>query len=172
MREEDIPGIMAIESVSFGRHHWSDESFRNEINNQVGRYYAMIDLDHQKLIGYCGYWLLLDEAHITTIAVHPDCRGLSLGEVQLIHMLDRCMGQSVKWLTLEVRVSNHPAQNLYYKYGFSSDGLRRKYYQDNGEDALIMTTPDISKASFRELFNKNKQALYERLQGFPQNLGK
>jgi [ribosomal protein S18]-alanine N-acetyltransferase len=120
------------------------------------------------LFGYCGYWLILDEAHITTIAVHPSYRGNSLGEIQLLQMLERCMGQTVHWITLEVRVSNYSAQNLYYKYGFRSAGLRHKYYQDNHEDALIMTTPDIATQAFRTLYNKNKQELLDKLGTFPE----
>ncbi len=170
MRPSDVRDIMEIESISFGRHHWAEESFLNEMKNQLGRYFSLIDRQTDRLIGYCGFWMILDEAHITTIAVHPQYRGNSLGEIQLIQMLERCLGQSIKWVTLEVRVSNYSAQNLYYKYGFQSAGLRHKYYQDNNEDALIMTTPDISSKEFRALYKRNKQALLEKAGQFPEGL--
>jgi ribosomal-protein-alanine N-acetyltransferase len=171
MRQDDLPGVMEIESVSFGRHHWSEESFLNEMKNQLGRYYTLMNSAIPKVIGYCGYWLIFDEVHITTVAVHEEYRGQALGELILVHILDRCMGQSVKWVTLEVRVSNTKAQNLYYKYGFQSVGVRPKYYQDNDEDALIMTTSDILTAQYRSLFNKNKAVLTNMLGGLPEGFG-
>lgn len=176
MRSEDVPGIMKIESVSFGRHHWADDSFHNEMNNQLGRYYSLFDTRSgepcaDNLIGYCGYWLILDEAHVTTVAVDPIYRGNSLGELLLVHMLDRTMGQTVKWLTLEVRVSNYSAQNLYYKYGFRSVGVRPKYYQDNQENALIMTTPNILTSEYRALYNQKRERLIEKLGGTPAGFG-
>jgi len=175
MRDSDVPGIMEIEAVSFGRHHWSPESFHNEMNNQIGRYYVL--LHHQKdenadnttpkLIGYAGFWMIIDEAHITTIAVHPNYRGNSLGELLLIRMTERCFGSSIHWMTLEVRVGNYTAQNLYYKYGYQSMGIRKKYYQDNLEDALIMTTPDISSEDYRNLYRPLKNGISDKLGGFP-----
>lgn len=165
MRLSDIPEIMPIESVSFGRHHWSAESFSYEIKNQIGRYYSLIHKKENRLIGYCGYWIVLDEAHITTIAVDNRYRGNGLGELLLVKMLDRMMTQSVKWATLEVRVSNFTAQNLYFKYHFRSMGLRPHYYQDTNEDALIMTTENIQTKAFRDVLRENKARLIERLGG-------
>lgn len=171
MRPQDVSEIMTIESVSFGRHHWSEDSFHNEMNNQVGRYYSLIDTQRDRLIGYCGFWLVVDEAHITTLAVHPDYRGNALGELLVVQILERCFAQTIQWATLEVRVTNYSAQNLYYKYGFSSVGMRPKYYQDNQEDALIMTTSDILAESYRNEFRKLKLALQQRLEGLPQGFG-
>lgn len=171
MRTHDVPEVMEIESVSFGRHHWSEDSFYNELNNQVGRYYSLFNRDISQLVGYCGFWLIGDEAHITTIAVRPEYRGNALGELLLVQCIERCMAQTIRWVTLEVRVSNYNAQNLYYKYGFSSVGLRPKYYQDNHEDALIMTTPDVLSENYRTLYKKLKARLGERLDGFPEGLG-
>lgn len=171
MRAQDVPEVMEIESVSFGRHHWSEESFYNEMNNQVGRYYSLIHSDLNKLIGYLGFWLIADESHITTVAVKPEYRGNALGELMLLQCLERCAQQSIHWVTLEVRVTNYNAQNLYYKYGFASVGIRPKYYQDNQEDALIMTTPDISSAEYRKLYNGLKENLKNRLVGFPKGFG-
>jgi ribosomal-protein-alanine N-acetyltransferase len=175
MRPQDVTEIMAIESVSFGRHHWSEESFYNEMNNHVGRYYSLLCADDPagapKVIGYCGFWLIADEAHVTTVAVHPDYRGNALGELMLVQILERSYGNSIHWLTLEVRVTNYNAQNLYYKYGFSSVGMRPKYYQDNQEDALIMTTPDITTEGYRQRYKSLKKALDRRLSGSPKGFG-
>lgn len=168
MRTADIPEVMPIESVSFGRHHWSPDSFRSELRNQIGRYYALLYKPAQGeegLIGYCGYWLILDEAHITTIAVDNTYRGNGLGELLLIKMLDRMGGQSVKWATLEVRVSNFAAQQLYYKYQFRSMGLRPHYYQDTDEDALIMTTENIQTQAFNRVLVTRRNELMTRLGG-------
>jgi len=171
MRPQDVTDVMEIESVSFGRHHWSEESFYNEMNNQVGRYYSLINTDIGKLIGYLGFWLIADESHVTTVAVKPEYRGNALGELMLSQCLERCAQQSIHWVTLEVRVSNYNAQNLYYKYGFTSVGLRPRYYQDNQEDALIMTTPDISSEEHRTLCKGLKENLKQRLGGFPKGFG-
>ncbi len=165
MRIVDIPEIMQIESVSFGKHHWSEDSFRYEIKNQIGRYYSLIHRKEDRLIGYGGYWLIFDEAHITTIAVHNEFRGNGLGDLLLVKMIDRMGTQSVKWVTLEVRTSNTSAQNLYYKYHFRSMGTRPRYYQDTNEDALIMTTENIQSQDFRSVFRENKMHLIERLGG-------
>lgn len=171
MKESDVAQIMDIESVSFGRHHWSSDSFVNEMNNQMARYFSLVDTRDDKLVGYCGVWQVIDEGHITTVAVHPQYRGNALGELLLLQMIDLAYSLSIHWLTLEVRVSNYNAQNLYYKYGFESAGLRPKYYQDNQEDALIMTTPDMMTENYRKLYN-SKKALHEsRMNGFPEGFG-
>ncbi len=181
LRPQDVPQVMEIESVSFGNHHWADESFYNEMNNQIGRYYALVSADtpltnndgnpQQRLLGYCGFWFIVDEAHVTTVAISPEYRGNALGELLLMQALERSYSTSIHWMTLEVRVSNYSAQNLYYKYGFLSMGTRPKYYQDNQEDALIMTTPDIASEEYRKLFRERKEALKMRLGGFPKGFG-
>jgi ribosomal-protein-alanine N-acetyltransferase len=179
MRESDLPDVMSIEAASFGRHHWSDDSFVQEMNNPIGRYYVLVekipDLSQststEKVVGYAGVWFIIDEAHVTTVAVQPEYRGNALGEVLFLHLLEQCYGISIKWVTLEVRASNYSAQNLYYKYGLQSVGLRPKYYQDNQEDAMIMTSPDISTEEYRTIYKKCKQQLTERLKQLPAGFG-
>lgn len=175
MRDSDIErpdgkDVMAIESVSFGAHHWSPSSFANELNNPMARYFVLAN-DHDDVCGYCGLWMIVDEGHITTVAINPALRGQSLGEVMVAHMLDYAMGKSIEFLTLEVRTSNHTAQNLYYKYGLESQGLRRKYYQDNREDALIMTTPSIKTDHYRSIFKTAQANLLTRINGLPNGFG-
>jgi [ribosomal protein S18]-alanine N-acetyltransferase len=169
MMLSDIKAVLDIERVSFGQHHWSHESFACEISNQMGRYYVFEPQipEAPAIIGYIGCWVVLDEGHITTVATHPDWRGLALGELMVHHLLGWLMYRKVSWGTLEVRVSNFSAQNLYYKYGFESQGRRAKYYQDNNEDALIMTTPDMQTEAYRQFWKQHEAALLQRLKGAP-----
>jgi ribosomal-protein-alanine N-acetyltransferase len=97
------------------------------------------------LIGYSGMWHIADEAHISTIAVHPDWRGKKLGELLVWTMVRQAMQQHAVQMTLEVRVSNALAQNLYRKYGFEVLGTRKGYYRDNGEDAYLMGIPRLDE---------------------------
>lgn len=157
MYESDIEGIMEIESISFGQYHWSKQAFATEIENPLGHYFTALDSDY-KVVGYCGFWLIDKEAHITTIAVHPDLRGQSIGELLLQNMINAGYANDVKWFTLEVRTSNTPAKKMYEKYGFDCLGVRSKYYQDNNEDALIMWTKNIWDEEFKTMYEKNKQS--------------
>ncbi len=116
------------------------------------------------IIGFAGLWLMVDEAHITTIAVHPDYRGRGLGELELMSLIDIAYQIGARWVTLEVRVSNYVAQSLYRKYGFREEGIRRRYYSDNQEDALIMLTEEISSPGYKERFQALKAALLRRLE--------
>lgn len=116
------------------------------------------------IIGFAGLWLMVDEAHVTTIATHPDCRGRGVGELILASLIDIAYTIGARVVTLEVRVSNHVAQNLYRKYGFREAGVRRRYYSDNHEDALIMWTPEITDPAYRDHFRQLKAALTARLE--------
>lgn len=162
MHKKDIEQIMKIESVSFGNFFWTQEAFAAEIENQVGHYF-IAENEKKEIIGYCGFWLILEEAHITTIAVRPDCRKNGIGEFLLQKMIETGYEKNAKWFTLEVRASNIAAQNLYYKYNFKSLGLRRKYYQDNEEDAMVMWTENIWDSGFRENLEKLKMDLAQRV---------
>ncbi|HSA06996.1 MAG TPA: ribosomal protein S18-alanine N-acetyltransferase [Candidatus Gastranaerophilales bacterium] len=162
MHKKDIDQIMKIESVSFGNFYWTREAFATEIENNIG-YYFVAEAENEQIIGYCGFWLILDEAHVTTIAVHPKYRKQGLGEKLLQKMLETGYEKEAKWFTLEVRASNVSAQNLYYKYKFKSLGLRRKYYQDNEEDAMIMWTENIWESSFRDHLKNLKNDLEKRV---------
>ena len=119
--------------------------------------------DQQQLAGYAGLWLMVDEAHVTTIAVRPQFRGRGLGEVLLVALAEVAYDINARWLTLEVRVSNSVAQSLYRKYGFKPAGIRQRYYSDNQEDALIMWTDEIRSPEWHERFNELRLALRRRL---------
>ena len=117
------------------------------------------------IIGFAGMWILLDEAHVTTIGVAPEYRGRGLGELLLLDLFQEAMRRGAEWVTLEVRVSNDSAQSLYSKYGFTRQGIRRRYYSDNGEDAYIMWSPSIREPESIARFAALKAALAERLRG-------
>lgn len=115
------------------------------------------------IVGYAGMWLMVDEAHITTIAVRPEYRGKGLGELLIVGMFERALEVGARWVTLEVRVSNTVAQNLYRKYTFHAEGIRKGYYSDNNEDAVIMWSDDIHQPEFQEKFKELKASLMRRL---------
>lgn len=116
-----------------------------------------------KMVGYVGYWLMAGEAHISTIAVRPDLRGRSLGELLLAFVVQDATMRGSHVATLEVRVSNTTAQQLYSKYGFEKVGLRKAYYSDNNEDAFIMTTPPLGSAAYQQKLERLRIALLMRL---------
>ena len=120
--------------------------------------------DLASMVGFAGLWLMVDEAHITTIAIHPDYRRRGLGELLLVSLIDIAYDIGARWVTLEVRVSNYTAQNLYRKYGFHESGVRHRYYSDNQEDALIMWTEEINAPSYKQKFQALKAALVEKLE--------
>ncbi|CAM2980214.1 ribosomal protein S18-alanine N-acetyltransferase [Paenibacillus sediminis] len=136
MTMEDIPHVMVIEHESFSLP-WTEDAFRNEMTiNHFARYIIM-ELDG-KPIGYAGMWTIVDEAHVTNIAVLKAYRGYKLGELLLNELMKTASSIGMSKMTLEVRVSNQIARNLYEKMGFKPAGVRKGYYSDNHEDAIIM----------------------------------
>lgn len=117
----------------------------------------------QYIVGFSGIWLMADEAHITNIAVRQQYQGMGLGELLLIATIDLSRELKASFMTLEVRASNLIAQNLYSKYGFEKTGLRRAYYLDNREDAIIMSTESINSASFQSRLQALREALTKKL---------
>lgn len=115
------------------------------------------------IVGYGGLWLSIDEGHVTTIAVGKDYRGKGIGELLLNGLVDQGMAMNADILTLEVRITNVVAQQLYLKYGFRPFGTRPRYYTDNGEDALIMSTDSIHTQVYQERLQKLRALLFERL---------
>ena len=158
LEANDIEDVVKIEAEAFGEHHWSKSAFYDEINNNLAKYYAA-KTPNGELVGYAGAWHILDEGHITTIAVKKSHLRKHIGEAIIVKILEDCYENDVKYLTLEVRVSNEPAIALYTKYGFNSLGTRKGYYQDNNEDALIMWTENIFYDKFKNKFIENKNKL-------------
>lgn len=148
--------VMAIEALAYSQHHWSRDSFVAEINNQISNYSCATNKEN-RIVGYLGLWKIIDEAHITNLAVHPDFRRKGVAKLLLFDALEQCYKEKIKYLTLEVRVSNEGAINLYESFGFKSLGVRKKYYQNNNEDALIMWSENIFSENYKKRFNKIKE---------------
>ncbi len=162
MQRDDVDSVVALEAVAYGEHHWSKESFYNELSNDLAKYFSVFN-ENDELIAYCGSWHILEEAHITNIAVSPNYRRMHVGEALLKTVIDECYKNMVKYITLEVRAGNATAIALYEKYGFKSLGLRKGYYQDNNEDALIMWTENIFYDKFKSLYENNIALLKEKI---------
>lgn len=122
------------------------------------------------LTGFVGIWYIVDEAHIVSVGVRSAYRGLGIGEMLLIGAIEQAMGSGAGIVTLEVRASNHTARNLYLKYGFTDRGVRKGYYADNREDAIIMSTEPIGLAPYRDSFRRLVEAHEERWGWFPRTL--
>ncbi len=141
MKPAHLDEVLAIENDSFPTP-WSRESFTNEIQHNMFACY-LVALDNKKVIGYCGMWIIVDEAHITTLAVHPDNRRQGIATELLNEMFREARYRECTRMTLEARVSNLRAINLYEKLGFVSYGVRPGYYTDTKEDAVIMWKDDL-----------------------------
>ncbi len=137
----DLPGVQLIERSSFSTP-WPAHAYRQELEGNRLAHYLVATLD-RAIVGYGGIWVMVDEAHITTFAVHPGFRRRGIGERLLLALLDLSIARQAREATLEVRLSNLAARRLYEKYGFRPVGIRPRYYSDDGEDALIMTTPPL-----------------------------
>jgi ribosomal-protein-alanine N-acetyltransferase len=114
------------------------------------------------VVGFAGLWVMVDEAHVTTFAVHRRWRRRGVGERLLLALLDLAVARRAREATLEVRLSNMPARRLYEKYGFRPVGIRPRYYSDNGEDALIMTTDALESPAVRDRLAALRAALDQR----------
>lgn len=119
--------------------------------------------DSYPAVGYAGIWMMADEAHVTTIAVHPQWRSRGLGELLFSSLLEQAREIGAQWLTLEVRASNIVAQRLYRKYGLKEHGVRRRYYTDNGEDAIIMWSEKLDDPDYRKKLAALREALQRKL---------
>jgi len=182
MSADDISQVADIERESFPSM-WPQTAYKRELSNKVARYIVLTELrdepepppspppgglwsalrrvvggesspaSGERLLGFIGIWLMVGEAHIVTVAVRDAYRRLGIGERLLIASLEQAMEYDQETMTLEVRASNDAAQRLYEKYAFSRAGLRKRYYTDNGEDAVIMTTPELASPGFRARFH-------------------
>lgn len=136
MRLSDLDDVEEIERLCFPTP-WSKEAFRIEIMRNFCARYAVARLNG-RVVGYIGMWLVIDEAHITNVAVHPDYRHRGIGEKLMRYMMKMAVDIGISRMTLEVRKSNIVAQKLYKKLGFEESGIRKGYYLSNNEDAIIM----------------------------------
>jgi len=135
MVKEDAAGVEIVEKASFGMP-WSRQSFWEAAVNKDA--YYLLALDENEIVGYAGTWLVADEAHIMNVAIAPMHRMMGLGRKMMVELIRIVKEKGITAMTLEVRPSNTVARKLYEKMGFKSVGLRKGYYEDNKEDAMIM----------------------------------
>lgn len=167
LRVADIDDIMVIEQEAFAAP-WTANMYRYEVTrNELGHYFALRfhanGAGPGLLLGYAGFWLLVDEAHVSTIAVRAGWRGHGLGKWLLLGLLQEAIAIGAREATLEVRVSNAVAQGLYRGLGFQVVGRRKRYYSDNGEDALLMTLVRLQAPKVRATLDAEQKALAPRL---------
>lgn len=137
MTKDDAPAVHQIEEAVFPTP-WTLESFYYEMEKNPQAHYFVAINEQDKMIGFCGMWVVLDESQITNVAVMPEGRGQGIGEVLMRESIKLAKSMDVVVMSLEVRVTNVVAQNLYRKLGFQDGGIRKGYYTDNQEDALVM----------------------------------
>ncbi len=135
MTIQDVDAVHAVETASFPKP-WTREDFEKEMTQNTCARYLVAEVDG-KVVGFAGTWVVLDEGHITNVAVLKEYRGLGIGRKLTEGLMQYAANLGVTYATLEVRRSNEVAQNLYKSLGFQYVGLRKKYYEDNGEDAFI-----------------------------------
>ena len=136
MKLDDIDQVCKIENIAFS-HPWSKEDFEIELQSNPYALYFVLE-EEKSIKAYLGVWLIYERVQITTIAVHPDYKGIGLSKILMTYLDKLCLDNQIEESTLEVRVSNEVAISLYEKYGFIKKGLRKDYYQDNHEDAYLM----------------------------------
>lgn len=157
MNVEDIPEVLRVEAMCFATP-WPRNAFQNELTeNKLAHYF--VGRADDAIVAYGGLWVILEDAHITTVAVKPSHQRKRFGERILIHLLDEAIERGACWVTLEVRESNHGAQELYRKYGFTVVNTRRGYYSDNDENALVMWAGNLKGAVFQNRLNALKAGL-------------
>ena len=137
IREEDVDSIHEIETLCFAMP-WSKESILHDVKENVVARWLVLDSGEGDVLAYAGMWFVLDEAHVCNVAVHPDHRRKGYGRMIFDALIELAQENSMSMMTLEVRRSNIAAQNLYHACGFLDVGYRKRYYEDNKEDALIM----------------------------------
>ncbi|MBM6836792.1 ribosomal protein S18-alanine N-acetyltransferase [Clostridium saudiense] len=141
MDNSHINGVYELSKACFSVP-WSLDSISYEIENPLAKYIIAENLSTKEVIGYAGVWIVAGEGDITNIAVDPSYRKQGIASSLLMKLFEICRENSCSDITLEVRASNIPAQNLYKKFNFKEEGIRKKYYSDNGEDAIIMWKRD------------------------------
>lgn len=167
MAKSDLEAVATVERASFASG-WPATAFAHELaNNGLARYLVLerTSAGETCVVGFAGLWLMVDEAHVVTVAVLPVERGKGYGRL-LVHALIRMAEEAgMTDATLECRVSNAPARALYREYGFYEVGTRKAYYADNREDAVIMTTEAFASAPFRTRFRQLEERLETILPG-------
>ncbi len=156
MQNGDVERVAELDKQVFPTP-WTVSAYYTEVHNPSA-YYIVARCD-DTIVGFAGMWVIMDEAHITTIGVDPDYQGRKIGERMLVHLLDEAIHRGARRATLEVRRHNLVAQNLYVKYGFQIVAVRKGYYSNNNEDAFVMWTNDMWGSEFLKLLRQRKEEL-------------
>lgn len=147
MTSADVAPVTRIERASFSTV-WPADAFYNELStNKLAHYF--VGRIEDRIVAYGGIWVILEDSHVTTIAVDPEFRARGYGEIMLLRLIDEALERGAAWMTLEVRESNSVAQRLYRKYGFTTVTMRRGYYSDDNESALVMWAGNLKSELYR-----------------------
>lgn len=150
LTQEHLSAVLELDQACFGGL-WTMAAYQRELDSPNSDLLGLFSpISSLKLLGMGCFWSILEEAHITILAVHPQCHRQGLGQALLYSLLKTASDRGLERATLEVRVSNLAAISLYQKFGFKTAGRRRRYYQDNGEDALILWLPDLQHPQFSQ----------------------
>lgn len=145
MRADDMEAVLHIDQLSFPVP-WMPTAFTTELSNRSACY--LVARSNTQVVGFGGAWVIMDEAHITTLAVHPQHRGHRIGERLLLALLEEGIRRRASRATLEVRQNNRAARRLYQKFGFYEAAVRKNYYTDNGENAIVMWADNIHSHAY------------------------
>ena len=157
MGDADVKDVLRIEQQSFSTT-WPSNAFYQELHdNKLAHYF--VGRCGGRIVAYGGIWVILEDSHVTTIAVSPEARGRKYGEMMLLHLLDQAITRGASWMTLEVRESNTVAQALYRKYGFTTVSTRKGYYSDNNENALVMWAGNLKSEIYKNRLRALRAAL-------------
>ncbi len=156
MRPEDVEAVLHIERMSFPVP-WMATAFATELSNRSAFY--RVARCGAEVIGFGGAWVIRDEAHITTLAVHPGYRGRHIGDRLLLALLEEGIRRRASRAALEVRQNNLVARHLYQKFGFYEASVRKNYYTDNGENAIVMWADNIHGSAYRDILTAVSHAL-------------
>jgi len=155
-----LPQVLKLDRLCFGGL-WALEGYQREIDSPNSELIAIVF--SEQVIGYGCFWAIVDEAHITILAVHPEYQRQGLGKLILLALLDRACQRQMKHATLEVRISNQSAISLYEKFQFKAAGQRKHYYTDTGENALILWRGGLQSAGFQAFLKENWAEIRDRL---------
>lgn len=159
MRRRHLRGVVAIEELS-NHKPWSLGLFLGELKMPTSRFYQ-VALDRHRVLGFSGLMFTGDEGHVTNIAVHPDARRAGIATQLMLGTMREAVARGLTQVTLEVRVTNANAQELYRRFGFAPGGVRRNYYREIGEDALIMWANDIDTGAYAARLDRISAATSE-----------
>ncbi|MBE9118456.1 ribosomal protein S18-alanine N-acetyltransferase [Lusitaniella coriacea LEGE 07157] len=168
LTDRQLNAVVKLDQLCLGGL-WSQEGYRRELNSPNSELLVLSVLGNrgsppkERIVGIGCFWAILEEAHITILAIHPDCQSQGLGQVLLWTLLQKAVRQKLDRATLEVRASNQAALSLYQKFGFQVAGRRKKYYQNNNEDALILWRGGLQQKQFSQLLDRWQQQTNEKL---------